>query len=52
MSEATPFSISKYLVLKASRLAKANQGAAGVDRQTLEAFEADPKDNLSAEDGG
>ena len=46
MLEAKPFSISKHLVAKAYRLVKANRGAAGVDRQTVEAFEEDLKGNL------
>jgi group II intron reverse transcriptase/maturase len=44
--EAKPWSISKHLVVKAYRLVKANHGAAGVDRQSVEAFEADLKGNL------
>ena len=46
MSEAKPYSISKHLVLKAFRLVKANRGAAGVDGQSLKAFEENLKDNL------
>ena len=46
MSEAKPFSISKHLVVEAFRRVKANRGAAGVDGQSLEAFEKDLKDNL------
>ena len=46
MPEAKPFGISKHLVFKAYRLVRANHGAAGVDRQSVEAFEADLKGNL------
>lgn len=41
-----PFNISKQLVMQAYRLVKANAGAGGVDRQSLEDFERDLKDNL------
>ena len=46
MVEAKPFSISKHLVVKAHRLVKANRGAAGVDGESLRAFDKDLKDNL------
>jgi len=46
MSKAKPYSISKHLVVKAYRLVKANRGAAGVDGQSLKAFEENQKDNL------
>jgi hypothetical protein len=46
MVEAKPFSISKHLVAKAYRLVKANRGAAGVDGESLRAFDKDLKDNL------
>ena len=46
MAEAKPFCISKRMVADAFRLVKANHGAAGVDGQSVEAFEADLKDNL------
>jgi len=46
MSEAKPYSISKHLVMKAFQLVKANHGAAGVDGQSVEAFEEDLKGNL------
>jgi len=46
MSEAKPYSISKHLVVKAFRLVRANHGAAGVDGQSVAAFEEDLKDNL------
>ena len=44
--EAKPFEIDKRLFLEAYRRVKANDGAAGVDRQSLEAFEQDLKNNL------
>ena len=40
------FNIPKHLVMKAFELVKANAGAGGVDRQTLEEFEENLKDNL------
>jgi RNA-directed DNA polymerase len=46
MSEAKPYSISKHLVMKAFRLVKINHGAAGVDGQSVGAFEKDLKGNL------
>ena len=46
MSEAKPFEISKRLVWEAYERVKANKGAAGVDGQSLEAFEEDLKGNL------
>ena len=46
VDKTKPFSIPKALVMKAYRLVKANRGAAGVDRQSLEDFEAHGKDNL------
>ncbi len=46
MDKTKPFSIPKALVMKAYRLVKANRGAAGVDRQSLENFEVHWKDNL------
>ena len=44
--ETKPFIISKQQVVEAYRLVKANAGAAGVDRQTLEDFDKNWKDNL------
>jgi RNA-directed DNA polymerase len=38
--------ISKWLVSRAYRLVKANAGAAGVDKETIEMFEKDLEDNL------
>lgn len=46
METAKPFDISKKLVMEAFRLVKANAGAAGVDKQSLDDFEKDLKDNL------
>jgi RNA-directed DNA polymerase len=41
-----PFTIEKRLVYEAYKAVKSNKGAAGVDGQTLEQFEADLKGNL------
>ena len=41
-----PFYIPKQQVMQAYKLVKANAGAAGVDKQSLEDFEKDLKDNL------
>src|SRR4030088_603810 len=46
MSEAKPFSISKWEVWEAYKRVKANQGAAGVDEQSISDFERDLKGNL------
>jgi len=46
MSEAKPFGISKREVWEAYRKVKANQGAAGVDEQSIADFERDLKGNL------
>ena len=46
MSQAKPFSISKKIVWEASERVKANQGAAGVDAESIEVFEHDLKNNL------
>ena len=46
MSEAKPYCISKWEVWEAYKRVKANQGAAGVDEQTIEAFDKDLKGNL------
>jgi group II intron reverse transcriptase/maturase len=41
-----PFEINKWQVYEAYKAVKSNQGAAGVDGQTLEQFESDLKGNL------
>src|SRR4051794_36296544 len=46
MPEAKPYVISKQVVWEAYQKVKANHGAAGVDGQSIEAFETDLKDNL------
>ncbi|EJM2521986.1 group II intron reverse transcriptase/maturase, partial [Salmonella enterica] len=46
MDRAKPFSISKTIVWEAYKRVKANAGAAGVDRQSIEAFEKDLTGNL------
>ena len=46
MDKTKPYEISKYVVVKAFQRVKANKGAAGIDNESLEAFEADLKNNL------
>ena len=46
MNTAKPFTIPKRLVYEAFKAVKANAGAAGVDKQSIEDFEAKQKDNL------
>lgn len=46
MAEAKPYDIPKQLVWEAYRRVKANRGAAGVDGESLDAFEKDLKGNL------
>jgi len=46
MNKTKPYEISKHAVLEAFRRVKANKGAAGVDEESLEEFEAKLKDNL------
>ena len=46
MSEAKPYAIPKQLVWDAYQRVKANRGAAGVDGESLAAFETDLKNNL------
>ena len=47
MAEAKPYAISKQVVWEAYQRVKANQGAAGVDGQSIEAFESDLKNTDS-----
>jgi RNA-directed DNA polymerase len=46
VGEAKPFNIPKRVVWKAFKRVKANQGAAGVDKQSIAGFEADLSNNL------
>ena len=46
MEQTKPFNISKQSVLEAFKKVKANKGGDGVDRQTIEEFERNLKDNL------
>ena len=46
LSKAKPFSIAKREVCEAYKRVKANQGAAGVDEQSIEGFEEDLSNNL------
>lgn len=46
MGKVKPFEISKYTVVEAYKLVKANDGAAGVDGESLESFDRNYKDNL------
>ncbi len=46
MNQAKPLTISKQLVWEAYQRVKANQGAAGVDSESVEQFERKLKDNL------
>ena len=46
MNEAKPFVISKWEVWEAYKRVKANQGAAGVDEQSIADFERNLKRNL------
>ena len=46
MAEAKSFEISKWDVVRAFELVKANQGAGGVDGQSIEEFEGDLAANL------
>ena len=41
-----PFDISKWVVWEAFERVKANKGAAGVDEESIEAFEVDRHRNL------
>ncbi len=46
MSEVKPFEISKFAVVDAYKQVKANKGAEGIDKQTIEGFEENLKNNL------
>lgn len=46
MEKTKPFVIPKMQVVQAYKLVKANAGAAGVDKETLDDFEQKRKDNL------
>jgi RNA-directed DNA polymerase len=46
MNQAKPFCISKNEVWEAYQRVKANNGAAGVDDESIEDFERKEKDNL------
>jgi|GEM_PF-1983833 len=44
MDKTKPYEISKHVVLEAYQRVKANKGAAGIDHESLESFEANLKD--------
>ena len=46
MDKTKPFEISKYVVWEAYERVKANKGAAGIDDESIAAFEENLKDNL------
>ncbi len=46
MDKAKPFEISKHVVWEAYKRVKANKGAAGIDDESIAAFEENLKDNL------
>jgi len=46
MGKTKSYEISKQVVLEAFRRVKANRGAAGIDDESLEAFQANLKNNL------
>ena len=46
MDTIKPFIISKQQVMNAFLLVKANAGSAGIDKQSIEGFEVDLKNNL------
>jgi len=46
VSEAKPFSISRQLVWEAWLLVRANHGAAGVDNESIQDYEANLRENL------
>ena len=46
MEKAKSFEISRHVVLEAYKRVKANQGSAGVDKESITEFEKRRKDNL------
>src|SRR4051794_41694727 len=46
MTATKPFTIPKRLVYDAWKVVRANAGSAGVDKETIDDFEADLKNNL------
>jgi RNA-directed DNA polymerase len=46
MDKTKSYEISKHVVVEAFKRVKANKGAAGIDDESLEAFEANLKNNL------
>ena len=46
MDKTKPFDISKHVVWTAYKRVKANQGAAGIDEESIAKFEENLKDNL------
>ncbi len=46
MKRAKPFLISKHAVMEAWKRVKSNKGAEGIDKETIEVFEGNLKDNL------
>jgi len=46
MDKTKSYEISKHEVLRAFKRVKANKGAAGIDDESLEEFEANLKNNL------
>lgn len=46
MDKTKPYEISRHMVWEAYKLVRANNGAAGVDDESIQEFEANLKDNL------
>jgi RNA-directed DNA polymerase len=46
LNKAKPYEITKRVVWEAWKRVKANRGAAGIDEETIQAYEANLKDNL------